>query len=180
MQEFAERRNCITDDLKKIEQSRSRILDLVVKDAISENDSTQKLMALKEREAKLNEESARLASELAHVPNREAVQKFSVEIGGRIRQYANVKLQFKIATANEAFEEMSYAEKRELCQMLFNGKTVDDRRMGVWVSWSADGKKWQYRIEGHLIDETGPLKKENFVFGSPHLQKALVSKSANY
>ena len=74
---------------------------------------------------------------------------------------------------------MPYAERRALCQMVFSGKLTDGRRMGVWISWSADGKKWRYTLAGHLIAGSGPFGKGCFLFSShPQHQKALVSKNA--
>jgi DNA invertase Pin-like site-specific DNA recombinase len=178
MRELVGRQNSIADDLKKIEQARTRILDLVEKDVISEKDAFKKLTELKEREAKLNEERARLIDELAHVPSSEDVRKFSQEIGGRILQYTNATLQAKIMHLNEVFEEMPYDEKRELCQKVFGGKTVEGKRMGVWMSWGDDGKKWKHRVEGHLINEAEPDWDE--VIAKRKVKKAPVSKNANY
>jgi len=75
---------------------------------------------------------------------------------------------------------MSYEEKRQLCQTVFSGKTMDGKRMGVWIAWDETGKKWSYRIDGHFIDVSGPIKKEGFVFGAAPHQKDVVTNFADY
>ncbi len=140
-----------------------------------------------------------LADELVHVPNREAVHKFSQEIGGRMFRYGNVRLEAKIAMANEqpyyernkngvavelnvpnGLHRMTYNEKRELCQKVFGGKTVEGKRMGIWMSWSDDGKKWKHQIEGHLVYELNSDKRNEFVYGNVNRIRDAVTNSANY
>ena len=124
-------------------------------------------------------------------PSREAVQKISQKISKNAHRFdfLATRREAIAVEANRNLEKMTYEEKRNLCQNVFSGKTVDGRRMGVWVSWSDDGKKWEYRIEGVLIDETGPVSDAYFErveddgsiqkFGNARLQRALVSNSAN-
>jgi hypothetical protein len=179
MQELVEEQKSIADELTKIEQGRQRIIAFVAKGTISDESSQDQLSKLNERESKLKEKSARIADEQAHVPNKEAVQKFSQKIGGRVLRYVNAKLAAQKMTANSDFDKMTYEEKRELCQDVFSGKTLDGRRMGVWVSWSDDGKNWKQRIEGHLIDEAEP-EWLNEALANRKSKKASVSKSVNY
>ena len=73
---------------------------------------------------------------------------------------------------------MTPGQKRELCQTVFGGQTADGKRMGVWITWSNEGKKWRYQIDGHLINATGPINKDWFVFGAATRQKDLVTESA--
>jgi len=156
-QEAARRLTMVTEDLTKLERSRQRILDLVVKGTIADDSASTQLEKLKEREQRLEAERRLLNDELAHVPSREAITAAGVMIAGQFARYTNAKAVAKGRHANAVFEEMTYAEKRELCQAVFSGQTADGRRMGIWVTWSDDGKKWRYQIDGHLIDTSGPL-----------------------
>lgn len=73
---------------------------------------------------------------------------------------------------------MTYEEKRQLCQRVFSGKTADGRRQGVWISWSEDGKKWTYELEGFLIEGAGgPVDPSLLSFSAVTEQKALVTKA---
>src|SRR5215510_16526709 len=69
IQEALKRLEFVTTELSKIENSRQRVLDLVVKGTISETSSNTQLQKLKEREQKLKEEHARLGDELEHIPS---------------------------------------------------------------------------------------------------------------
>lgn len=179
-QEAAKRLEQVTSDLLKLEASRQRILNLIVKDQISESSSDEQLGKLKEREQKLNAERTRLSDELAHVPTRLGIVTRSKEVAAQFRQYTNAKAIAKGRHANTAFDEMSYDEKRRLCQSVFSGKTADGKRMGISISWNESGKKWRYTIEGHLIEARGPANKDGFVFGAAPEQKELVSKTARH
>jgi site-specific DNA recombinase len=180
VQEAVKRLEFVTKELSKLESSRQRILALIVKGTISEGSANTQLEKLKEREDKLGAERARLDDELAHVPSKPAIAGVWKQVAARFRQYTNAREVVKVKHANAAFDEMTFKERRELCQTVFSGKTAEGSRMGVWISWDKSGKKWGYRIEGHLIDASGPVSKEGFVFGAPLAQKELVTKHANY
>lgn len=173
-----ERLKRITSELEKLEQGRQRVLALVVKGTIEQASADKQLETLKEREQSLRAEQGRLTDELAHLPSREKIQDLSRKVAASFRPYGNARLVAKAKHANRAFDEMSYADKRQLCEVVFGGKTADGRRMGVAVTWDRTGKKWNYKIEGHLIEESGPLPKWFFTFGAAPQQKQLVTKSA--
>lgn len=97
-------------------------------------------------------------------------------VADKFRQYTSAKAVAKARHANLAFDEMTYAERRALCQSVFSGKLADGRRMGVWISWDATGKKWSYKIEGHLIEAEGPVDAKFFEFGAPNAAKEIVSQ----
>ena len=170
----------VSNDLAKIEASRQRILGLVVNGTISETSSTAQLEKLKERETRLQAERARLEDELAHLPSSEAVKGVSKSIATRFRSYTNARAIAKGRHANEAFDEMTYQEKRELCQSVFNGTTAEGKRMGVWIRWNETGKKWSYDIEGHLISDSGPMTEGELAFVAAHKQKRKVTKFASH
>ena len=180
VQEAVKRLGFVTKELSKLESSRQRILALIVKGTISEGSANTQLEKLKEREGKLGVERTRLDDELAHVPSKPAIVGVSKQVAARFRQYTNARAVAKGRHANTEFGEMTYNERRELCQTVFSGKTAEGSRMGVWIAWDKAGRKWGYRIEGHLIDASGPVNKEGFVFGAAPAQKALVTKNANY
>jgi hypothetical protein len=165
----------VTEDLGKLEQSRQRILGLVVQDLISEEKVAEQLGKLKEREHKLEQERTRLDDKLAHIPDKDAIAAVAKRVAEKFK-YVSAKLWAKAKCANLDFEGMPYDERRALCEMVFSGETADGRRMGVWVTWK--GRRWTYSIEGHLIEGSGPLGKGCFEFGAASDQKALVDVHA--
>lgn len=189
IREAQDRLASLNEDLTKLERSRQRILDLVVKGTISQTSADSQLQKLKEREQKLGGEAAKFTAELAHIPSPDSVKNAGMMIAGQFRRYTNAKAIATKQLANSVFEEMSNAEKRKLCQMVFSGTTPDGKRMGIWISWSNEGKAWRYEIHGQLLSQMidgqvcwpwGPRSKEMFGFGSPSMQEDLVAKSASH
>jgi Site-specific recombinases, DNA invertase Pin homologs len=179
IQQAVKRKGFVEQELETIENSRQRILRLIVKGTIEEANAETELKKLKNREQKLTDERTRLEDELAHVPSREVLKSASRKIAGKFLQYTSAKTWAKTRQANEAFDAMSFEEKRALCESVFAGKTTDGRRTGISIAWDSTGKKWRYRIEGLLIDAEGPISEGAFVFGAPQGQKALVGKFAS-
>jgi hypothetical protein len=95
-------------------------------------------------------------------------------------------LDAKKAFINSTYDKMSEDEKRALVELVFSGKTLDGKRMGVYIEWNEKG--WKFNIHGHLIEEEGliPLsdsrKKARFgdFEAAGHKQKELVTKSSLY
>ncbi len=139
VQEYRAKLERISADLKKIDQGRQRILDLIVKDAIAQGQAEGKLTDLKQRESGLLEEQSRLTDFLSSRPSPEQIKaaaKQAVESIGR----------------GKPFTKMSYDDKRALVEAVFSGKTPDGRRMGVIIRWSENGKDWTFDIIGHVAE----------------------------
>ena len=64
-----ERQEKISGELGKVKSSIQRVVGLVAKGTIVEEDATEQLGKLKERQQKLDAEQARLSDELAHIPS---------------------------------------------------------------------------------------------------------------
>ena len=114
---------------------------------------------------------------MAHIPNKDAIATVAKQVAAQFK-YVSAKLWAKTKHANLDFAGMSYAERRELCEMVFSGETADGKRMGVAITWKEEGKRWTYEVHGHLIDSAGPWGKDVFEFGAASDQKALVGKCA--
>jgi len=104
------------------------------------------LIRIKQREAVLGAEEERHAQVTSAMPSKAALERVSRQLSLR---YTDAKTRAK---ANVPLEEMTYDDKRALVEAVFGGKTDDGKRMGVYVRWSDDGKRWRYRIDGHLMD----------------------------
>ncbi len=115
---------------------------------------------------------------MGHLPSREEIEATSKQIAQQFRRYTSGRAVAKARLANHELEAMTYEERRTLCEMVFSGKTAEGRRMGVWLSWNATGKKWRYQIDGHLIEARGPWSKEAFFFGAAPEQEALRTKAS--
>jgi hypothetical protein len=87
------------------------------------------------------------------------------------RRYASARLRAKKQLAY-CFDAMTWEQKRALVEQVFDGKTIDGRRMGVYLE-RLDGQTkyrargWKYSIEGQLIQEQGqvPVSMKEFGLG---------------
>lgn len=70
------RKQALECELAKIERARERVLDLVVKDSLTDAQAEKKLGELKQREAGLRTELETLESSLANLPDPEAIRVF--------------------------------------------------------------------------------------------------------
>jgi len=138
VQECEQRLARVVSELAKIEKGRQRILELVVRDAIGQDQAEAKLTDLKEREGKLRDEQARLGDYLDSRPSPEQIEQASKKVVASIGK-------------GKPFTRMSYENKRALVETVFSGKRADGSRMGVYVSWSDDGSTWTFTIDGHLF-----------------------------
>lgn len=179
IQDARRRLGLIVGELEKLKAARKRIIDWSVKEIIPDRDATDKLEELKTREQRLTDKRTQLEDELRHIPSPESVKAASKHIARRFRTYTNASERARLIHINTAFDEMTYAEKRELCEMVFNGERVNGSRMGIGITWSKDGGKWKYQIEGRLISEIGLTNSQRLQFdGSAIEQKDLVEQSA--
>jgi len=136
--------------LKKQQDGRQHILRLVLQGKTTEEEAGTLLEASKEKVLALEEEQLQLEASLVNVPTRG-----DVEATGRRVSSAFVRMNARIGLANSDFSRMSWQQKRTLVQDVFGGKTLDGRRMGVYLERAADG--FRYTIRGQLIDMTGRL-----------------------
>ena len=152
MQAAAERLEKLGGELEKNSKARARILDLVIKEALTDAQAESKLNELKEREAELTQERACLSDTLAHVPNAEAVAGMAVKIGSIVRRYTNARATAEGRLASACLEGMSFADKQALVRSVFAGKGLDGKRLGVRISWTTDGTDYRYQIHGNLVN----------------------------
>ena len=59
-------------------------------------------------------------------------------------------------TSDNRLKEMTFKEKRELLQMLFNGKDSEGRRYGVYLEKRTN--HWFYKIKGNFQEIVGSIK----------------------
>ncbi len=140
IKQYEQRLSRITAELERIERGRQRILELVVRDAIRQEQAEAKLTDIKEREASLRDEQARLGDYLASRPSQEQITLASEKAVASISN-------------GKPFSQMTWEEKRGLVQAVFSGKTPDGKRMGVYIEWN--GKDWTFDIRGHVFEWQG-------------------------
>jgi hypothetical protein len=170
---------------------KERILRLVAKGSVSEQDAENQLSVLNKDQERFGTELAHLVQSVDHVPSPAKIRQAAESVANCVRQFRSARVTAKLHDLNSVIEAMTWDERRHLAEMVFGGKTADGKRMGIYIEWPTNKAdealpKWRYTIHGHLIEETGVLpvsetrKAAMFVFGAAHKQKRLakVTESA--
>ena len=177
----------LDESLKKIARNREELKRQRMQEIIEQEEFDNGMRELNEKKNRLMTEREQLLSSISNRPDPDKVKEISKKVSAHFRKRVDAKLVAKKRLANHEYELMTDKEKRALVEMVFGGKTLDGRRMGVYIEWNEEG--WKYNIHGHLIDKEGllpmsDLEKEILAeqFGMPHLQKNLlgVGQSALY
>ncbi len=193
--EYRERQRQLEEMLAKNKAARARILRHIVMDSISEADAKNELGKLKTSDECQRTEFDRLEDSLKDMPSAESIREFATSVATSVatkfqskskskskpRQFASARKIAIESSINHDFGAMTWNEKRELVKKVFDGKTVEGRRMGVFITWidgEADQKKkrWRYSVDGHLIHRKDYFSVDHediddfFVFGNPVVQ----------
>lgn len=159
IREFQRRQEHIEESLAKIRAGRDKILGLIVKGAITEEQAEKQLDELRQLEAKHQEEALRLHDSLANVPNPTAIKAVSERVAASFKKYRlpNAKLVARLRHVDRSFEEMTWEDKRALAETVFSGYTPDGRPNGVYIE-TIDGqshhrhKRWLFTLHGNVVD----------------------------
>lgn len=179
---------------ERIKQERAKVLNRNERGLIPDDEADERLTRLRETDFRLAEELERLGESIENVPSLETVKETAAKV---VEQFKPKPKQRKIAGARKAaainsadtdFNAMTWEEKRQLTEMVFSGKTLTGKRMGVYVR-PAQGdnarshRKWEFTIHGHFIQEsgrTGPdVTEDSFAFstdGYPTGQRRLLKR----
>lgn len=164
--------------LAKNENARQDILDLIGDRTLSKEEAKKKLDTLKVEHAELNEKLATLYSYLDNLPTPEAFKRVATIVSkkfgtARCPSAVEVKLNATIRLLKHDMDLMTWADKRGLIEMLFDGKMPDGRKCGVYVRWphsetDSSKPKWRYTICGVLYDTETGVKGEAVVKYASH------------
>ena len=152
----------IIKELDKIEKGKKRLVDALFDGTFTKDEVTERKEKAEERKAKLTEELNLLSKNLRHRADPKKVSKMTKDIARRFRGM-RVKLRAGVKSAMHNYDDMNWEDRRALCEMVFSGKTRDDKRMGIYIEWQ-DKENWKFNIHGHLIDLTGLSPNKEFDF----------------
>ncbi len=165
----------IEADQESINKGKVRIINSIYKGIITDKDADSQIKTINERMLALTEESYRIHQRLAgslSPSDRERLAKQVVTArkrdGSRRRD---------IIRGAEDPEKMTYKQKRMLVEDVFNGKTSDGRRMGVYVTPidtepNMKHKRFRYEIRGRI--EWGGTLKESVTSCTRHCTAAVL------
>ncbi len=153
----------VSIEIGKIEKARNRILNLIERDAISDEQAEQKLGELKAREAKLLDDRDKLSDSVSHLPDADAIKEQALVTANWLSQWTDgdtkvlkrkkTRLAATIRLASHYIEEMSDEDKKGLIDRVFDGSLPDSRPCGVYVFPIAGqknhrAKRWAIEVHG--------------------------------
>jgi len=160
----------IKEELSKATKARGRILDMIDRDTLTDEQAEKKLSELAEREVNLSEEAERLQAKLAGTlssSDRKRLAKQVVEA----RRRAGSKRRDARQTATDP-GRMSWEQKRTLVEDVFGGVTPDGLRMGIYctpidVEPGQKHRRWRYEARGK-VELSGVVGGDNETNSSRH------------
>ncbi len=154
----------------KIKNGRERILGLIVKGTITDEQVEKRLTAIANEETMLAEESDRLQQRLAGTLSPDDRKRLADQVVVA-RPRAGSHRRDMIRGAQDP-DLMTWKQKRMLVEDVFGGMTPDGRRMGIYISPidaepNQKHRRWRYEVRGRL-EACGVLKDSAATSSSLH------------
>lgn len=130
--EATERRKRLEAELAKIDRGRSRILELVEREALEMRQAEKKLIELKDRESMIRDELDKILSSLADAPDDESIRMFVETIDDAIFVTDEEGNTYLGGNDVQTFIEMSYEDRRNLIDRAFSG-LCNGKPAGVYI-----------------------------------------------
>jgi site-specific DNA recombinase len=166
------RRRRAEAELEKVKGAKDRLVRLLGKGTLTEEEAAGELADLRGREAALKEELQAAAAALEGLPTPEQIRDTAERVaaafgaGDAADDYDRIPYGDAVLAArknviiNNRYDRMTPEDARALLEMLFGGKLPDGGRAGVYVSW-LDGepqhgpKRWSFQVRGRLVSKWG-------------------------
>jgi DNA invertase Pin-like site-specific DNA recombinase len=157
------RRGRLQEEVARTGRARDRILALVAKDALTDDQAEAQLRSLKEREADLRAELDTLEAVLANVPSEADVSSYAERIAGLVMSRGSAVAVYgddgRVVTVfddtggdQEASAAAERHEHRQLIEAVFSRPQADGTPAGVYVHPPGEGGegRWGFTIRGTL------------------------------
>jgi len=176
--EALQQRQSVDAQLAKVTAGRQRVIGMVAKGDLSEVEASAQLASSQKARTELETKLSQLDAFLSNRPSIEQVRAGAKD-ARRMFLKAKVKKNAIRDHYNNAFNSMTWEEKKHLVQTVFSGKTPDGYRMGVYVfpvETKRRNKVFRYTIKGIIVNKAGsePLGDD----GQFTIGEGKVSKSA--
>lgn len=185
--ELRERLDRLDRDLAKVRASKDRIVGAIAKGVIGDDEAAKQLTGLRERETSITDERATITTTLDRLPSQAEIKETAKRVSAAFLKLPDMRLTATIDELNGSPEMMGWEERRQLVQLVFDGKATDGRRMGVYIEFDGERSRrrqhWVFRAIGRVVDQWGPLcPPDADPLGGTHQKELLqsVTSSALY
>jgi hypothetical protein len=145
-------RDRLKAQLAEVERGRGRILDLVIKGAVSQSQAEKKLGQLNQRQQSLERQLALLQKSLAEVPDPDSLRRYVDQIEEYIFVFDEAGNRYAGGNDVQSYIMMTQRDKRQLLRAVFANHQIGGRVAGVYISMD---KGKPYRQKSWSIDIRG-------------------------
>ena len=162
-----DRKGLLEKKLSEKEKERDRVVSAIKKGIITDDEAKKVMEELREEEELLKSELSAIDEKLNSVPDKEVVSRKAALMKRVIQSYYG---------SPQRLLEMSFEEKRKLLQAVFDGKTPEGKRYGVYIR-KRDNEKhpWEFEIIGNFvkIEDFLPMSEDEkaAILGVPEREK---------
>lgn len=135
-------------EVRKISKDEEKLVEAVLDKVLTKDVIKKKMNEFSVRKESIKGDIQIARKKLEQIATEEELHGRSEQIKRRIER--------SFFTSEHRLKEMSFNEKRELLQMLFNGKDHKNRRYGVYLEKRKS--HWFYKIKGNFQEIVGSIK----------------------
>ena len=135
-------------EIRKISKDEEKLVEAVLDNALTNEVIRKKMDEFSVRKESIVSDIQIARRKLEQIATEEELHGRSEQIKRRIER--------SFLTSDHRLKEMTFDEKRELLQALFNGKDAEGRRYGVYLEKRLN--HWFYKIKGNFQEIVGSIK----------------------
>jgi site-specific DNA recombinase len=131
VEELLKQKESLEKELKAIDSQKENIVRSIAKGIISDEDAARSMKEIKERQAACKETIEQISRQTAGLPTKEQIKAKSKLIEKMLTEYFD---------SPSRLARMTFDEKRKIMQTVFDGKTDQGKRLGVYVKKPSEPK----------------------------------------
>ena len=135
-------------EISQISKDEEKLIEAVLDNTLPKDSIRKKMDEFSIRKESIKGDIQIAGRKLEQIATEKELKSRSEQIKRRIER--------SFLTSDNRLKEMSFDEKRELLQSLFNGKDSEGRRYGVYLEKRKS--HWIYKIKGNFQEIVGSFK----------------------
>jgi DNA invertase Pin-like site-specific DNA recombinase len=168
------RRQTVESNVERLSKARSRILSLIVKGTITDEQAEKQLEDLKEQEGVFRDELYRLTEQIGNLPSEDELRIYVEKVNSLIFLYDDQGNTYAGGNDVQSYLMMSDDDRRRLIDAVFAKPLPSGKPAGVYISpHPSSGRRgrtrlWSFTIKGQLeFDKVISTKSNSGVPFSP-------------
>jgi len=162
--------------IQQTDQGRQRILRLVESGEVDHAETKDLLKANREKQERYQTERDELAGKVSTLPTVNQIKETARRVASRFKRPTKAEMRVSLAAEadHDDFVAMTWDDKRELLELVFDGTSVEGKRAAVYLDWPrGKGSPCRYTLRG-LIQRTATLpmqpRTKEYLANPGHIQ----------